>query len=123
MGQGDTLLNAAIGAVVTVVLSFTGISPVLGGGVAGYLQRESRRAGAKVGAISGLLAFLPFVLLVVLFFGVVALGPMMGGGAGLPGGMELLVVLLLVPLLVAWTAGLGAVGGYLGTVLREDLAS
>lgn len=32
MGNGDTLLNAVLGAAVTVVLSFTGFSPLVGGG-------------------------------------------------------------------------------------------
>lgn len=119
MGQGDTLLNAAIGAVVTVVLSFTGFSPLLGGGVAGYLQRESRRSGAKVGAISGAIAFVPFLFFVVLIFGFVLAGGLMHG---LPGGAELLVVLfILFPFFIAWNVGLGALGGYLGTFLREEL--
>lgn len=123
MGKGDTLLNAGIGAVVTIVLSFTGISPVLGGAVAGYLQRGTRRAGAKVGGISGAVAFLPFVGVLVLGFGFFLAGPTMGG-FGVPGGVELLiVVLVVVPLLLLWNVGLGAVGGYLGTYLREEFSS
>jgi hypothetical protein len=122
MGEGDTFLNAAIGAVVTVVFSFTGFSPLVGGGVAGYLQRGSRRDGAKVGAISGVLAFLPFVLLLFLGFGFLVAMPMTGG-FGLPGFVELLVILLVIfPLLLLWNVGLGAVGGYLGIYLREELA-
>jgi hypothetical protein len=39
------LRNAVIGAAVTVGLSFTGVSPLLGGGTAGYLQRESSKRG------------------------------------------------------------------------------
>lgn len=123
MGKGDTLLNAGIGAIVTIVLSFTGISPVLGGAVAGYLQRGTRRAGAKVGGISGAFAFLPFVGVLVLGFGFFLAGPMMGG-VGVPGGVELLIVLfVVVPLLLLWNVGLGAVGGYLGTYLREEFSS
>ncbi|MFB6354490.1 MAG: DUF5518 domain-containing protein [Halobacteriales archaeon] len=123
MAEGDTLLNAIVGAVATVVLAFTGFSPLLGGGVAGYLQGGTRRAGAKVGALSGLLAFLPFFLLGFLFFGFFAFVPLMGGGMGMPGGVELLVILfVMVPLFIAWNVGLGAVGGYLGTYLREELA-
>lgn len=115
MGKGDTLLNAVIGAVVTVVLSFVGVSPLLGGGVAGYLQQERRKRGAVVGALSGALATLPLVLLLI--GGVVLVGV-----TGLPGGPELLVILLLVfPLLLAWNVGLGALGGYLGVVVREEM--
>lgn len=123
MGKGDTLLNAVIGAVVTIVLSFTGISPVLGGAVAGYLQQGTRRAGARVGGISGAIAFLPFVGVLVLGFGFFLTG-LATGGFGVPGGVELLVVLLVVvPFLLFWNVGLGAVGGYLGTYLREEFSS
>lgn len=122
MGEGDTLLNAGIGALVTVVFSFTGFSPLVGGGVAGYLQRGTRRGGAKVGALSGGLAFLPFVILFVLFFGFFALAPMTGGGFGMPGFIEVVVILLVVfPLLLLWNVGLSAVGGYLGVYLREEV--
>ncbi len=118
MGRGDTLLNAAIGAAVTVVLSFTGVSPAIGGGVAGYLQREDRLQGAKVGAFSGVLAFVPFLFVLVLVFAFLVAGPMAGGA---PGGVELLVLLLVVfPLVLLWNAGLGAVGGYLGAFVREE---
>lgn len=121
MGRGDTILNAVIGAVVTVVLSFTGVSPVLGGGVAGYLQEGTRTAGAKVGALSGAIAFLPFLLLSFLFFGFLVSGPMGGGGFGVPGGPELLVILFVFfPVVLVWNAGLGALGGYLGAYLREE---
>jgi hypothetical protein len=127
MGQGDTLLNAAIGAVVTVVLSFIGVSPVLGGGVAGYLQQSTRKAGAKVGALSGALASIPFLLVVV--FGLLFLIPVgvsggMGGMVGLPGGVELVIIFLVIlPLTLAWNVGLGALGGYLGTYIYEEMGS
>lgn len=121
MGKGDTLINAVIGAVVTLVLSFTGFSPILGGAVAGYLQRESRRSGVKVGALSGALAFIPFLLFASIFFGVF-FGGTMGAGMGMPGGLELIVIFfILFPLFLAWNVGLGALGGYLGTVIREDV--
>ncbi len=118
MGQGDTVINAIIGAVVTVIFSFTGFSPLIGGAVAGYLQARSRRSGAKVGAISGAIAFVPFVFIFFLVFGVI-FG--MLGGMGLPGGPELLVIFFLViPFVVLWNVGLGALGGYLGTYLHEE---
>lgn len=120
MGRGDTLINAVIGAVVTIVLSFTGISPVLGGGVAGYLQDESRRRGARVGAIAGAIAAVPFLLLMAFAF----VFFLAGGAVGLPGGVELLVIVfVLLPFLLAWNVGLGALGGYLGTYVREDVST
>nr|WP_310918613.1 DUF5518 domain-containing protein [Haloarcula sp. S1CR25-12] len=38
MGEHDTLLNAVIGVVASVVLGFVPFSTVLGGAVAGYLE-------------------------------------------------------------------------------------
>jgi len=120
MGKGETLLNALVGATVTVVLSVIVISPLLGGGAAGYLQQGTRGSGAKVGAISGVIAAIPFLLFLVLVFGFFG-GSMLGGGAGLPGGIELVVVfLVLLPFLLVWNVGLGAGGGYLGASLRGE---
>ena len=67
MGKDDTLLNALLGALVTVVLSFTGFSPILGGAAAGYLQQNGPGDGARVGALSGLVASLPVLLVFILF--------------------------------------------------------
>lgn len=121
MGKGDTLLNAVLGAAVTVVLSFIGFSPLVGGGVAGYLQQETRKSGATVGALSGAFAVIPTLLFGMLFFGVFFVG-MVGGGV--PGGPELFVLLfVMVPLLLLWNVGLGAVGGYLGVYVYEEFGS
>jgi hypothetical protein len=113
-----TLKNAAIGAVVTVGLSPTGFSALLGGGIAGYLQRESPKRGARIGAISGALASLPVLLVLVLGAGLFFLPSTQ---FGVPGGLELAIVLFVMfPLLFLWTIGLSAVGGYLGAYLRAD---
>ena len=60
MGEGDTLLNAAIGVTVAIVLSFLlgPASPVLGGVAAGCLQGGDTRPGAAVGTVA-LAPFLP----------------------------------------------------------------
>ncbi|KAB1190459.1 hypothetical protein GJR96_15890 [Haloferax sp. MBLA0076] len=118
MSDTNTLRNAVIGAVVTIVLAFTAISPVVGGAVAGYLQQERPNRGARVGAISGVIASIPFLL--VLALGVVVFfGTSTTGGFGAPGGVELAIILLLiVPLGVLWNAGLSAAGGYVGAYLR-----
>jgi hypothetical protein len=122
MARGDTLLNAVVGAVVTVLLSFAGFSALLGGGVAGYLQREDRQTAAAVGALSGVFATVPFLFLVGFFFVFVLTG--IGGGFPLPGGVELVVILfVLLPLLFLWNAALGAAGGYLGAYVREEYAA
>lgn len=119
MSEGDTFINAVIGAVVTVVLSFTGFSPILGGMVAGYLERGSRSGGVRVGALSGALAAIPFLFLVFLIGGFLFSSPMMGGGFGVPGGF---VFVLLFGLVFAffWTVGLSALGGYLGVYLATE---
>lgn len=119
MGEGDTGLNAVIGAVVTIVLSFTGFSPLLGGAVAGYLQRGYRGDGVRVGAISGGIAALPFLLIAFVFGGFIFAGPMMGRGLGIPGGSVILVLLAVVFALL-WNVGLGGVGGYLGNYIAMD---
>jgi hypothetical protein len=120
MTERNELRNATIGAVVTIVLSFTGVAPLVGGGVAGYLQRESPGRGLRVGAISGAVAIVP--ILVILAAGVALF---VGGAArfGIPGGLEIVVVTLIFLVLVAWTVGLSAIGGYVGALLREDARS
>lgn len=121
--RSGTLLDALVGAVTMVLLSPVPFSPVLGGAVAGYLHR---REGLRVGALAGVLAAVPVVVavtLVVAFFvpvvavpgdGGVGLGPLAGVGA--LGFAALLLVTL-------YTAGLGALGGYLGVLLFERRAA
>lgn len=115
MGEGDTLLNAVVGAVVTVVTSFLPLSPAIGGAVAGYLQR---RDGLAVGALSGLLAAIPLVLFLGLFLGVLTVLLGIGAPRGLFG-VGFLGVLLLA-LLVVYSVLFGAAGGYLGVYLYEE---
>lgn len=118
MAEKGELRNAVIGAVVTIVLSFTGFSPLLGGGVAGYLQQASPKRGARVGAISGAIASIPIILLLVLGM-VLFIG--LPSALGIPGGVELVIILFVMfPLLFAWNIGLSAVGGYLGAYIRPD---
>lgn len=121
MSSGETLRNAAIGAAVTVLVSFLGVSSVVGGGVAGYLQRESRERGATVGAISGALATIPLALVVAVIVVVVLAGPVFGGGPGATGGLGVVLVLaVVISLFLVWNVVLGAIGGYLGVYVREE---
>lgn len=132
MGEGDTLINALIGAVVTVILTFTIFSPILGGGIAGYLQNGTREEGARVGAISGVIAAVPVLALAFLFGGLFLTGSMLGfggmmggsvgmmdGGIGVPRAFGILVLFGLVWALV-WTIGLSALGGYLGAYIATE---
>lgn len=108
--------NAIVGAVVSAVFGFVPLSPVLGGAVAGYLQRGDRDAGLRVGGLSGLLAVLPVVaVLLFVFVGLVAGA---AGSQALPVvavAAAVTAVALLMALLFA--VGLGAAGGLLGVEL------
>ncbi len=107
----NTLVNAVVGAVVTVVLSFLGVSPIVGGAVAGYLER---RDGLRVGAISGAIAAIPMVILVFLFvgfFGFLA--------TGAPGFFVFFAAIAL-PFVLLYSIGLSALGGYVGVYLAGE---
>jgi len=114
------LRNAALGAVVTVLLAVTVFSALLGGAIAGYLQDVSPKRALKTGAISGLLASVPILL--VLGIGLV-LSLLQPSAVGVSGFLEILVVGIIFPLLIAWIVGLSALGGFLGAALRGELSA
>jgi hypothetical protein len=120
------LVYALLGAVVSFVLSFLPLSPVLGGAVAGYLNGPDRNAGLKLGAVSGVILTIPLLLVgfavAGLFFAVPVMG--MAGGAspaamGVPFGIGVLLLFAFLFGLV-YTVGLSAVGGYLGAYLKAS---
>jgi hypothetical protein len=112
-------VHAVVGAVVTVLTSIVPFSPLIGGGVAGYLHGGGTAQGTRVGGFSGVIASLPLagvflVLLTVMSFGSVTTGEVAG---------PLLVVAIVgvVLLFVAvYTVGLSALGGYVGAALAES---
>ena len=55
MNTENTYVNALLGAAVTIVFSVAGVSPLLGGATAGFLER---RDGGRVGALAGVIAAL-----------------------------------------------------------------
>lgn len=113
MSERSSLMNALIGAVVSVVTAFLPLSPILGGAVAGYLNR---RDGVRVGAISGAMAAVPFVAIVFLGASLFVFVP---SGAA----VNLLFVLLLVLLVsVLYTVALSAIGGYVGVYLADEFS-
>ncbi|GAA0646590.1 DUF5518 domain-containing protein [Salarchaeum japonicum] len=114
MANDNTLINALIGAAVTVVLSFTGVSPVLGGAAAGYLQANGPGDGARVGAISGLVASLPIILVLAVFSAALPFVPIEFAALGI------VAVLFVVVFVVGITAALSAAGGYIGGYLEEE---
>jgi hypothetical protein len=121
MAEGDTLVNALVGGVASIVLSLVPFSPVLGGAVAGYLEGGSRGDGLRVGFYAGLVAAVPVVLVLLgglALAGVVVLGagPRAGAGIGL-------VVLVVGGALVVgglYTVGLSTLGGWLGNYVKYD---
>ncbi|WP_418279909.1 DUF5518 domain-containing protein [Halorubrum sp. DTA98] len=115
MNTENTLLNAVIGAVATVVLSFIPFSPVLGGAIAGYLEGVDTGDGLRVGAISGAIASLPAVGLLLLFLVFVPFAPDLGIAVG---GLVLLSVVIAIA--IGYFAALSALGGILGAFIRAE---
>ncbi|QAU14224.1 hypothetical protein EKH57_17000 [Halorubrum sp. BOL3-1] len=126
MDTENTLLNAVVGAAASVLLSFTGISPLLGGAVAGYLNDDGTGdtdGGLRVGALSGAIASIPIVGFLLL---VLVILPFLGFfGFPLEFGLAVggLAVLAAIAVLggVAYTVVLGALGGLLGVYLKGEL--
>ena len=118
MAEGDTLLNAVIGGIASIVLSFVPLSPVLGGAVAGYLHGGDRGAGVRIGVYAGIVAAIPlafFLFVAAALFGFFAIGGRPGGGAVL-----LFFLLFAVVAAAVYTVGLSALGGWLGNYVRYD---
>lgn len=114
MPERNTLLHALVGAVVSVVLTFLLLSPVLGGAVAGYLNR---RNGVRVGAVSGLFAAVP-VVVVALVLGSFSFGLRSGGVVGFTN----VFLVFLFAFGVVYTVGLSAFGGFIGVYLADEFA-
>lgn len=111
----NTLLNAVVGAVATIGLSFTGISPVLGGALAAYLDGGDTEDGLRVGALSGLIASIPVgaILVIALLF-----LPLTGDLGVAIGGLVIVVVIVAIG--VGYTVALSALGGAIGIYLVDE---
>lgn len=112
----NTLMNALIGAVVTVITApLLPVAAIFGGAAAGYLQRGDLAEGAKVGAISGAIAAIPAVLLVWLVVGFFLIGadPLFG--------FSIVIALVVFFFVGSYLVGAGALGGALGAFLRREL--
>ncbi|MUV90409.1 hypothetical protein GJ629_11255 [Halapricum sp. CBA1109] len=111
--------SAVLGAVATSVLSFAPFSPVLGGGLAGYLEQPASGRPVSVGALSGFVAMVPALVIL----GFVTIGLYLGFATIQEAGLGFVVVAGMVfGLLVvsAYGAGLGALGGFAGGRLAQN---
>lgn len=124
MAEGDTLANALIGALVTVLTTpvLPG-APLLGGLVSGYLQGGDREDGLIVGTYAGLIALLPLFVLVfllgnLLFFLVAVTG---SGIISMLGGLGLVVVFVLFVGGLLYIVLLSTLGGWLGNYLKTEM--
>lgn len=112
----NTLLNVLVGAIVTVVTApLLPFAAIVGGGVAGYLQRGDVREGATVGALSGAVAAVPAFLLVWVVVGMFLLG------FDALFALASLFAVVVFAVVVAYLVGAGALGGALGAYLRREL--
>lgn len=114
----DYPAHALLGAVVSTLTSFIPLSPIIGGGLAGYLERGDSTRTVSVGAASGVILSAP--ALVVGLFGIVGfiLGFTAIGGSGF---VPMTVILIIVGGIVSFGVSvlLGAAGGWIGGKLAE----
>lgn len=119
MSDRSQAMNALIGAAVTIVLAFIPFSSVLGGAVAGYLHGGALRDGVRVGALSGLFATVPMLVLFFFVGTIFTFGMMgMGGPRALAIGGAFVVFVFLFS--VIYLIGLSALGGAVGAAVQGD---
>lgn len=124
MAEGNTFANAVIGAIVTIVTSpLLPLAPLAGGVVSGYLQGDDSRSGMTVGALSGIIAYIPLFFILLLLGNIFAFF-LAGGGPGpaVLGGVGLLVVIFVAIAGLAYVVVLGLVGGFIGSYLNAEFA-
>jgi len=122
MTEGDTLTNALVGAVATVILTpFIPLAPLAGGAVSGYLQDGRSDDGLRVGAISGAIALVPVILfsfLVITIMGSILAG--FGGPGAALGGFGTFLIVVVVLFAAIYVVGLSLLGGWIGNYLKVE---
>lgn len=111
-----SLRNGLVGGVVAVLLSFLPLSTVLGGGVAGYLDRGVGRHGSAAGAIAGLVAFVPY-LLVGLYLGLSPTVTLPGPELGLS---PAIVIAGTTSFALVYAVGLSVLGSLIGRYVHDE---
>lgn len=106
----DRIVLAVVGAAVSAVTSFVPFSPLVGGGVAGYVRRGSSGDALRIGALAGLALAAPYALL---------LG-FLAGGAFAANAVTLgLLIVAMLAVSSAISVVLSAIGGYAGLVIAD----
>ncbi len=120
MSRRHTFVNAVLGAVAGIVLSFLPFSPLLGGALSGFLEGPDGRDGTVAGTLAGLLMYLPFGLLGVFVLGVLGFGFGLGGLPIEGFAVFAFFFAFAATVLFVYTVGLAAVGGLLGAYLAQE---
>lgn len=111
-----SLTSGLAGGAVAVFLSFLPLSEVLGGGVAGYLDRGAGRRGTTAGVVAGLVGSLPYL--------VVGVSLAASPGIALPGPELALsreaVLAGATGVAVVFAVGLSVLGSLIGGSLRDE---
>ena len=109
----STSVAVLVGAAITVVTTTAvPLSPVLGGGVAGYLDAGPRRSGLRVGALVGAVAA-PVLLLA----GILLLLPKYRALGGTSPVSSLVVVAVAG---IGYVLAFSTLGGYLGSYVAAE---
>lgn len=116
---GSFLSNAVLGAVTTTVLSFIPFSPLLGGGLTGYLEFQRSTRSISAAGFAGFLAMAP-VLLLLVFMGIGLYLGLAGVGEAGYGLVTAVVMLFTILFVAAYGAGVSALGGFVGARIARD---
>jgi hypothetical protein len=115
MAEGDTLINAVIGGIASIVLSIIPLSPLMCGALAGYPEGGDRGIGVYAGVVAAI-PFTLFLFLAVATFGILlAIPPSSGGGAFL-----VFIFLAAVVGIALYTVAFSAIGGWIGNYVKDD---
>lgn len=112
-GPSSSSANAIRGAVASLLLSSVPFSPVLGGVLAGSLERRDAAGNARIGALSGILFALVPAIVAAFAAGGVVLGAQAAGESP-TGALVAGVVFVGLAFSFVTSGAAGAIGGYLG---------
>lgn len=112
---GSGVRNGLIGGVVAVVLTAVPLSTLLGGAVAGYLDRQAGRDGVVAGAIAGVVAAVPYLLGGVYL----AIGTDIAIPGPRVGAPPAVLIVAATVFMTVYAVGLSALGGVVGGCVHD----